>query len=577
MRLFESLTYGKIGLVILKGRFMGKADSAPEKQKLKIGTRALAISVLAIALASLLTIRWIRSQREKKNPVFNWSNLSLELRTEKTQYLQAEPIRATTIIRNKSDTELTLRYEPEDRAALISYCRVLPDGHLAKVLEMKYPRVIFGGCLARPRFWGIFGRWSDEPIDFTIEPNSFCVVNPWLNASINKASFEPGETTFRAIFKPLAGEHRGKELHSNDVTIAILNPQGRDAEAYKFMTRRNAVDVGGGRKFGPGFVMYGGLFHQAGSHHGRPVHEYFVRNYGDSLYANYVRYTLAMGSHHRDPNGFVGMMSELISRAPRDFPLLPDAYAHLLRYCKEQGHADKVAALCPTIKLEELPIVNPDLAKEITGLIDYFAELEQRASLGGTDGTMLLLEAARRGHIGTVKFLLGKGADVNAKDSYGQTALYLAAKQGHKEVVELLMDNGADVNIENKVGRTALFWAVSNGHRKIVEILIANGAKVNVKENSGRTPLEWAMGNHKWDIAKLLIANGADVDAKGDLGRSGLHLVAIVGNEEVAELLLREGADVNARDNDGKTPLAIAIELGHEGLAELLRKHGGVE
>jgi len=65
-----------------------------------------------------------------------------------------------------------------------------------------------------------------------------------------------------------------------------------------------------------------------------------------------------------------------------------------------------------------------------------------------------------------VELLLKKGANVNAKDKYGGTALMYAAVKGHKEVVELLIENGADVNAKNIMGKTALMSASRGGIRK---------------------------------------------------------------------------------------------------------------
>ena len=61
-----------------------------------------------------------------------------------------------------------------------------------------------------------------------------------------------------------------------------------------------------------------------------------------------------------------------------------------------------------------------------------------------------------------------KRADVNAKTSYGWTALHLAAAKGHTEIVRLLISNKADVNAKTPDGWTALHWAAKNGHTEVV-------------------------------------------------------------------------------------------------------------
>src|SRR2546429_27864 len=71
--------------------------------------------------------------------------------------------------------------------------------------------------------------------------------------------------------------------------------------------------------------------------------------------------------------------------------------------------------------------------------------------------------ATKRGLGGVVRLLLEKGADVNAKTNYGETALHWASENGHEAMARLLLQKGADVNAETNDGGTALRWAVENG------------------------------------------------------------------------------------------------------------------
>jgi ankyrin repeat protein len=65
-------------------------------------------------------------------------------------------------------------------------------------------------------------------------------------------------------------------------------------------------------------------------------------------------------------------------------------------------------------------------------------------------------DAINRGHVRDVCDLLDQGADVNARDRHGQTALMLAAHAGHREVVEALVARRANVNMTAKYGLSAL-------------------------------------------------------------------------------------------------------------------------
>ena len=82
-------------------------------------------------------------------------------------------------------------------------------------------------------------------------------------------------------------------------------------------------------------------------------------------------------------------------------------------------------------------------------------------------------EAVRKGDAAAVTAALDKGADVNAKFSYGSTALFKAAERGHTEVVKILLARGADVKVKDTFyGATAMTWALDNNHFAVVKLLL---------------------------------------------------------------------------------------------------------
>ena len=96
-------------------------------------------------------------------------------------------------------------------------------------------------------------------------------------------------------------------------------------------------------------------------------------------------------------------------------------------------------------------------------------------------GPTPLKAASRNGHTEVVKYLLNKGAEINAKANTTQsTALMIASENGYTEIVRILLDKGADVNVKAKIDNveyTALKMAKKNGHKEVVEILERAGAK----------------------------------------------------------------------------------------------------
>ena len=103
--------------------------------------------------------------------------------------------------------------------------------------------------------------------------------------------------------------------------------------------------------------------------------------------------------------------------------------------------------------------------------------LKRLIALPGWDLDGSLRANSVKGMLKHVALLLEHGADVNAKDDYGRTALAEASRRGRRKVVELLLNHGADVNVKSAREMTALAWATKKGHEKVVEVLIKNGAK----------------------------------------------------------------------------------------------------
>lgn len=146
------------------------------------------------------------------------------------------------------------------------------------------------------------------------------------------------------------------------------------------------------------------------------------------------------------------------------------------------------------------------------------------------------------GSVETIKLLLKKGADLNAKDNDGWHPLQLAAKRGDVEIVRLLLENGAKVNATNDYGATALESAAYRGYVDIVKLLVENGANVNAKDKYKLTPLMLAAENGNTNAIKLLLKNGADINAEDWMGQNALDDARQKKNEAIVQLLRKAGA-----------------------------------
>jgi RNA polymerase sigma factor (sigma-70 family) len=249
-------------------------------------------------------------------------------------------------------------------------------------------------------------------------------------------------------------------------------------------------------------------------------------------------------------------------------------------------------------------------------------------------GMTALHHAAERGATEIARLLVDAGADVNARDAYGQAPLDHAGHAGPwktapaVEIVRLLLDHGASVDIfqaaalgdlprlralldedpqrvnaRDEKGRTPLYEAARNLHLAAVDLLLDRGADVEARTSWGETPLSTAVA-HRWDtggpeVVARLRAAGASLSLRdalclGELPRvqellaeaperlherwwdeTPLHLAARWGHQELAAYLLELGHERNPLDGQGNTPAALAARWGHAELASWLLAQGG--
>jgi ankyrin repeat protein len=174
------------------------------------------------------------------------------------------------------------------------------------------------------------------------------------------------------------------------------------------------------------------------------------------------------------------------------------------------------------------------------------------------------VSAAGAGDLAAMQKLLARGVDVNAKgNDDGATALIVASLNSRTDAVRALLRKGANVNAKDNFGRTALFWGASFGPLDVVRALLDRGADVNArsnpKSNDFDTALAAASFGGRLDIVRALLDKGTDVNAKcNPNGGTALMMASEQSHLDVVQALLENGADVNAKGNDGTTALSVA-------------------
>jgi uncharacterized protein len=122
-------------------------------------------------------------------------------------------------------------------------------------------------------------------------------------------------------------------------------------------------------------------------------------------------------------------------------------------------------------------------------------------------GQTAFLRAALSGDTKVMRLLLEREADPNISTLAGTTPLmaaagvnwtvaqtYTVSKETLLEAIQISLDHGADVNAVNSMGVSAVMGAANRGSDEIIKFLVEKGARLNVKDASGRTPITWAEG-----------------------------------------------------------------------------------
>jgi N-acyl-D-amino-acid deacylase len=187
--------------------------------------------------------------------------------------------------------------------------------------------------------------------------------------------------------------------------------------------------------------------------------------------------------------------------------------------------------------------------------------LENRLSPNWADSRQVtpLMYAAEVGSVEAMSILIDQGAEINAQNAFGSTALMWSATDPRK--VRLLLEHGAEVNKVAKSGRTALMIAsLSSSSADVVRVLLARGAGISAADRNGLTPLLAAAAGNDTASVQMLVEAGADVNHSGAIGPNGpngftpLMLAAGNGNLQVVKLLLAKGAKVNAMSDRADLP-----------------------
>jgi ankyrin repeat protein len=265
--------------------------------------------------------------------------------------------------------------------------------------------------------------------------------------------------------------------------------------------------------------------------------------------------------------------------------------------------ATRGASLDVRSKAPEFPKVKVDLATMVTTALPR----------GGFTAAML---AARQGAAEAIDALADAGADLDAGDPDGTTALNLAIINAHYEAAARLIERGANPNIGDSSGMTPLYAAIDMQYQDplinrplakpsgpmrpmdVVKLLLAHGADPNARLRTpllmrqhnagdgqlgeGATPLMRASKVSAVEFMRTLLDKGADPNLRLKNQTTALMIAAAragrnagpeQGTIDAMALLLDRGADINAANDNGETALHIAVPRG-DALVRFLAERG---
>ncbi|CAM6000394.1 unnamed protein product [Sphagnum balticum] len=219
-------------------------------------------------------------------------------------------------------------------------------------------------------------------------------------------------------------------------------------------------------------------------------------------------------------------------------------------------------------------------ATQMTVLKAKTVAIQHQAS----DLDLKMIEAARKNLPKTVDELLKSGAEINAQDAEGWTALMEAADRGFIDLLDHLIAQGADLNIRSKQGKTALIYAARCGFSDCATALIKAGADLDIQDLKGRNALIYASRNENpikrpfyLAIVQALISGKAQLNLTNHHQQSALMYAVWHDDHTIAQTLKAAGADKTIADATGKTPDVMLKERYERSRKNLQLQSGFIE
>lgn len=196
------------------------------------------------------------------------------------------------------------------------------------------------------------------------------------------------------------------------------------------------------------------------------------------------------------------------------------------------------------------------------------AEKEKERSNNGSNGTALAT-LVRGGRLAEVEIRLREGTAVDERDPHwSYTPLMFAARDNKRDAVEFLIGRGADIYAKDLTGDTVIAKAAMAGNSEIVKILAdrisLDGRKefINEADKDGFTPLMCAAMSGRMEAVDLLLGAGGLYVSQNSEGNTAAHLAAAWGHLDIVWRLWGLGANLHLKNHHNQDVVEVAKANG---------------
>lgn len=212
----------------------------------------------------------------------------------------------------------------------------------------------------------------------------------------------------------------------------------------------------------------------------------------------------------------------------------------------------------------------------VSALLDHDADLHQRLDMHRmSSATPLMLAAENSPDI--VNLLLSRGADPEAVDGFGYTALMHAVWGGNTTIVTTLARRSEQIDRRSNEGKSAFRYAFERNSRALMRVLLDEGADIDQESppESGDTVLSEVIGKGHLSKARWLMEQGANPNGVAGTDRTPLRdALGAPRGTDMMRLLLENGAEARLGEEQGHSVLAVAAAERNEEAIHLLIAHG---